>query len=139
MPPTTNRRGLQDIRTNAGRVTTPGGKQRAYLRLCTLEMERQRRDQEHRAAAQQARIAAERVAKLQREMDEIIATLSPQQQHAARNAINQPPNTPTLPEPLTHHYGPKPTVTTRPARPKAKPKHNPTQNQNDTATEGNAP
>ena len=73
MAPTHSRRGLQDIRTMAGRVSSPGGKQRLFMRLATLELERVRREQEYQVASQRARLALERVQKLQGEIDQLIA------------------------------------------------------------------
>lgn len=68
---------LQDIRTNAGRVTAPGSKQRLYLRLCTLEMERHRREQEFNFASERAEAAKRRVDRLQSEIDEITEQICP--------------------------------------------------------------
>ena len=73
MPPNNARSGLQDIRTMAGRVSGPGGKQRIFMRLATLELERVRREQEYQVASQRARVALERVHKLQAEIDQLIA------------------------------------------------------------------
>lgn len=71
----TTRRGLQDIRTVAGRATSPGAKQRDYLRLCTLEMERARREQEYTVAHDRAEAAKRRVDRLQTEINEMIAKI----------------------------------------------------------------
>jgi len=94
MIPTAARRGLQDIRTNAGRVTAPGNNQRAYMRLCTLEMERQRRQHEHAIAAQQAATAKERLDKLEREMAELTTFIQRDSRRAPQNPTqsNQPNN-----------------------------------------------
>ncbi|GAB4552482.1 MAG: hypothetical protein Tsb0013_14770 [Phycisphaerales bacterium] len=74
MAPNNTRRGLQDIRTMAGRISGSGGKQRMFMRLATLELERVRREQEYQAASHRARLAWERVQKLQAEIDQIISS-----------------------------------------------------------------
>ena len=78
MPPKIARRSLQDIKTVAGRMTAPGSRQRLYLRLCTLEMERQRREQEYTFASQRAEAAKRRVDRLQAEIDEIAEQIAPE-------------------------------------------------------------
>jgi plasmid stabilization system protein ParE len=74
MPPT--RKGLQDIRTHAGRSTAPGSSHRTYIRLSTLEMERTRRQQEFEAAQARADAAKARVQRLEAEIAEIVAAIS---------------------------------------------------------------
>lgn len=74
MPP--SRRGVQDIRTYAGRATAPGSKHRTYVRLSTLEMERTRRQHEYETAQARADIARERVQKLETEINELVASLN---------------------------------------------------------------
>ena len=73
MPPA--RRGIQDIRTYAGRSTAPGASHKNYIRLSTLEMERTRRQHEYEAAQARADIAKERVAKLEAEIAQIVGSL----------------------------------------------------------------
>ncbi len=75
MAPPSRRRGIQDIRTMAGRPSTPGSNHRAYMRLATLEMERMRREQEYRVAAERADAALNRVNKLQSEIRDIAAMI----------------------------------------------------------------
>lgn len=75
MPHSAPRRGLQDIRTSAGRPTSPGSNQRIYMRLCTLEMERARRAQEYRIASERAAVAKSRVDRLQAEIEDLIGML----------------------------------------------------------------
>lgn len=74
MPPA--RKGLQDIKTHAGRPTAPGSNHRTYIRLSTLEMERMRRQQEFEAAQARADAARSRVERLDAEIAELIALIA---------------------------------------------------------------
>ncbi|MEL6499005.1 MAG: hypothetical protein AAF937_01775 [Planctomycetota bacterium] len=66
------RRGLQDIRSYAGRDTSPGAEHKKYVRLSVLEMERARRQHEYEAARSRADMALARVQRLEGEIAEII-------------------------------------------------------------------
>lgn len=70
------RRGIQDIRTYAGRATAPGSNHKKYVRLSTLELERTRRQHEYDTAQARADIAKERVAKLEAEIAEIMGAVA---------------------------------------------------------------
>jgi hypothetical protein len=70
------RRTLQDIKTLAGRKTTPGDNQAAYLRMCTLEMERRRRSHEYKLAADRAEVAKRRVDQLTEQIRELMQSVS---------------------------------------------------------------
>ena len=98
MPPA--RKGLQDIRTHAGRSTAPGSSHRTYIRLSTLEMERTRRQQEFEAAQARADAAKARVQRLEAEIAEIV--------EAIRTGA-PPPTSDPMPDPhlisVKHAYG----------------------------------
>ena len=70
----------------AGRVSVPGGKQRIFMRLATLELERVRRETEYQVASQRAQIAFERVHKLQAEIDQMILDSMKQTTNSAPSA-----------------------------------------------------
>jgi hypothetical protein len=100
MPP--SRRGVQDIRTYAGRATAPGSTHRTYIRLSTLEMERTRRQHEFDTAQARADLAWERVRKLEAEIAELIASLG-----GRVNAVKPAQMVDPKPGSLNHAYGVK--------------------------------
>ena len=67
------KRGVQDIRTMAGRVGHGGQRHKAYLRLCTLEMERVRREQEYTSASARAKTARARMDMLDSEISALLS------------------------------------------------------------------
>lgn len=95
------RRGLQDIRTLAGRPSGPNQNQRLFMRLCTLEMERERREQEYRVSSERARIAGERVSKLNTEINDILAKIGGDR--SAGGVVEPKPDTGVS----RHTYGPR--------------------------------
>ena len=90
MAPSSRRKGIQDIRTIAGRPTTPGSNHRVYMRLATLEMERMRREQEYRVAAERAEAALNRVNKLQSEIRSIASMIFRDERSTKKNADLSP-------------------------------------------------
>ena len=95
-----SRKGVQDIRTVAGRSTSPGSTHKRYLRLCTLEMERSRREQERRVAQERADVAKSRVDQLESEIFEILQTIeTPSVSAVHAEAID------TTADHVTHSYG----------------------------------
>ncbi|MEL7484610.1 MAG: hypothetical protein AAFN41_09665 [Planctomycetota bacterium] len=80
------RRGVQDIRTYAGRSTSPGSNQKRFARLSALEMERVRRMHEYETAQARADIARERVQKLAAEINEIVREVSGHRESQATGA-----------------------------------------------------
>ncbi len=100
MTPKPSRRGVQDIRTVAGRVTSPGDAHKRYLRLCTLEMERSRREQERRVAQQRADVARSRIVQLESEIVEILQTI----ETPSASAVHAEASAASL-DHITHTYG----------------------------------
>ncbi|MEM7629575.1 MAG: hypothetical protein AAF995_01000 [Planctomycetota bacterium] len=94
------RRGLQDIRTLAGRPSGPGQQQRLFMRLCTLEIERARQAEGKRVAAQRAQVAAERLDKLDTEITEILEQIG--QRRGVSGAVEPKPQGAGM----VHRYGP---------------------------------
>ncbi|MEM1072581.1 MAG: hypothetical protein AAGH71_07155 [Planctomycetota bacterium] len=78
------RRGAQDIKSYAGRDTSPGSEHKKFIRLSTLEMERVRRRHEYDAAKARADLALARVRALEEEIDEIIAAVHGRSQREER-------------------------------------------------------
>jgi len=99
----TNRRGVQDIKSHAGRPTSPGAQHRLYIRLSTLEMERSRREQEYETARARAELARSRVARLEEEIRELVTQISGR--HLAPAHAARPVDEPAEPSSVHHTYG----------------------------------
>ncbi|MEO0512556.1 MAG: hypothetical protein AAF108_06620 [Planctomycetota bacterium] len=99
------RKGLQDIKTSAGRVTSPGPTYKPYIRLSVLEMERVRRNQEAEIFQAKADAARSRVDRLDSEIAEIVRNIA--SPHATNRDHAQ--GSDTLHEPglvaIKHAYG----------------------------------
>ncbi|MEM7621575.1 MAG: hypothetical protein AAF235_00040 [Planctomycetota bacterium] len=85
----TNRKGVQDIKSHAGRPTSPGAEHRLYIRLSTLEMERSRREQEFEGASARAELARSRVVRLEQEIQELVAKISERYRVAPAAAVTE--------------------------------------------------
>ena len=69
------RRGIQDIRTLAGKGRTTTIPHEAYLRICHIEMEKARKTQEREKARQLMADIATRLAEIEAEKESLLQTV----------------------------------------------------------------
>lgn len=71
--PKTNLRGLQDIRTHTGRVSSLSEPYRAFMRISCLEMEKARRGKERESALHRVQVIDQRFREIAAEKAELLA------------------------------------------------------------------
>jgi hypothetical protein len=78
VPPKRTIRGSQNIRTLSGRADDKFLPHKVFLRVACLEMERERRGQEHRSAMRRVRIIDERFREIDAEKRDLMAGMTGQ-------------------------------------------------------------
>lgn len=101
-------KGLQDMRTTAAAVSGKGpgvAPHKLHMRLCALEMERFRRDQERRVALERAAKCEARCRALEAEVHQLMEVIRRGSAEAEPPVVStRPPRAGELPPGVTHLY-----------------------------------
>jgi len=82
--PARSRRGVQDIRTLAGKVGPDSSPSRAFLRIAVLEMEKERRGRERESVLHRARNIESRFEEIEAEKTALLDVVGQRPRAAAR-------------------------------------------------------
>jgi hypothetical protein len=86
-------RGLQDIRTIAGKPDIANEPYRAYMRITVLEMEKTRKNKERESALHRVRNIEERFKEIESEKGELLEALGDRRSRPAPGASAEPSST----------------------------------------------
>ncbi len=93
MSPARSIRGVQDLKTLAGKVGPDSSPSRAFLRIAVLEMEKERRERERASVLQRARNIEARFGEIEAEKAALLDVVG-QRRAAARPPAAPPPAAP---------------------------------------------
>ena len=94
MSPARSRRGIQDLKTLAGKVGPDSSPSRAFLRIAVLEMEKERRGRERASVLHRARDIETRFGEIEAEKAALLDVVSQRRAAARPPAAVPPPSAP---------------------------------------------